>query len=137
MSVAFVRLAEAIDGLSATASNELYASSLVALHSTSRLLNTLLESGSASSRAEPLVVLVTAIRDWFTRALDEDDVAQTVKNGEALLKVANVVDIVLRCTGKEMVDAFVLFRDCVAPAAGFALVGSLLVYSRRRLTRVV
>ena len=111
------------------ASNELYASSLVTLRSTSRLLNTLLEFGSASSRAEPLVVLVTAIRDWFTRALDEDDAAQTVENGKALLHVANVVDIVLRCTGKEMVDAFALLRDCVAPATGFALVSSLLVHS--------
>ena len=122
MSVAFARLVEAIDGISPTSSSELFASSLVTLQSTGRLLNTLLESGSATSRAEPLALLVTAIRDWFARALDEDDPARTAENGKALLQVANVVDVALRCTGSGMAEVLALCRDCVSPAAGLALV---------------
>ncbi|KAK4705575.1 protein SPA2, partial [Phenoliferia sp. Uapishka_3] len=117
VSVAFARLAEAVDGLADSASPERRASSLTTLRCTGRLLNTLLQSSQAASRPESLNVLLTAIKSCLDGLLDSENPPQR----EALLHSTHLIGIALRCTpGSPPLETCELFKDCLVPCAKLA-----------------
>ncbi|KDE04123.1 hypothetical protein MVLG_05415 [Microbotryum lychnidis-dioicae p1A1 Lamole] len=121
VSVAFSRLAEAVDGLARTASIERRTHSLTTLRCTGRLLNTLLQSSSASSQPTPLHQLLTAIRCCLEGLVDEG----VSSSREAILHSAHLLAIALRCSttvspaATETVD---LFKGCLIPCAKLAAI---------------
>lgn len=119
VSVAFTRLAEAVDGLAKTASPERRVASLTSLRCTGRVLNTLLQSGTAASRSEPLNQLLVAIKSCLEGLVE----AEMEPSREAVLHATHLVGIALRCTptpaGAETAD---LFKDCLIPCAKLAAV---------------
>lgn len=123
MSVAFTRLAVALDGISGSASPELQAQSMTALRCTLRLLNTLLQSGSASSRPEPLQLLMGAVKS----RLDALIALTSSPDQESLSHAAELLMIALKCTpvkvGPELSE---IFMDCLVRCAQLAAVGFFL-----------
>ncbi|KAI5475649.1 Mediator complex, subunit Med12 [Pseudohyphozyma bogoriensis] len=135
VSVAFSRLAEAVDGLAETASPELRASSLTTLRCTGRLLNTLLQSSSAASRPGPLIQLLVAVRTCLEALLELDAPPQR----EVVLHLALLIGIALRCApaysppvlqGLPLASAPTTappewcerFQECLVPSARLAAV---------------
>ncbi|SCV69709.1 BQ2448_1103 [Microbotryum intermedium] len=121
VSVAFSRLAEAVDGLARTASIERRMHSLTTLRCTGRLLNTLLQSSSASSQAAPLHQLLTAIRCCLEGLVDEG----VSSPREAVLHSAHLLAIALRCSATvspSAVQTANLFKGCLIPCTKLAAI---------------
>ncbi|KAL8280716.1 hypothetical protein RQP46_007039 [Phenoliferia psychrophenolica] len=117
VSVAFSRLAEAVDGLAESASPERRTTSLTTLRCTGRLLNTLLQSSKACSRPEPLNLLLTAIKSCLDGLLDSDNTPEK----ESVLHATHLLGVALRCTpANPPAETCELFKDCLIPCAKLA-----------------
>ncbi|ORY57990.1 hypothetical protein BCR35DRAFT_309518 [Leucosporidium creatinivorum] len=117
VSVAFTRLAEAVDGLAPTASPERRTHSLTTLRCTGRVLNTLLQSATAASRAEPLNLLLTAIKGCLDVLVE----AEAEPAREAVLHAAHLLGIALRCSSKPAsAETAELFKGCLILCAKLA-----------------
>ncbi|GAA5978006.1 hypothetical protein JCM11641_004356 [Rhodosporidiobolus odoratus] len=124
VSVSFSRLANAFTSLSsADTSEEDCTSALTTLRCASRLLDTLLRAGNASSRSAALDELLKSIKGFFSQddfgqqeALADPSTRQVVLYGAHLLVVA------LGCTNKPSEKVIAeLYRDCLTLCAKTAM----------------
>jgi len=122
VSVAFTRLADAITTLSSpSASLEAVTVARTTIRCASRLLDTLLQSVTATSRTDSADKLLKAVKAAFVAdsipRLDADE-AQ-----DLMLDLAHLVGVALKCTRKPADKTTAeMYRDCVAPLARQAAV---------------
>ncbi|GAA5934669.1 Srb8p [Sporobolomyces koalae] len=116
VSVAFTRLATCVTTLaSTTSSDSAQESAATAIRCTLRLLETLLQSGMASSRALALRQLLEAVKLCF-KGLENIELTET-SSGSILLLV-NVLGICIRCSDSPADQSTVeLFVDCLSACA--------------------
>lgn len=128
VSVAFTRLSEAVEGLAPSASPERRTHSLTTLRCTGRVLNTLLQSGTASSRGASLNQLLHAIKSCLEGLVE----AEAEPAREAVLHSTHLLAIALSCTPKSTgSETAELFKSCLIPCAKLAAVGLKFAFSSR------
>jgi len=122
VSVAFCRIADALTALtSASPSLEAVAVARTTLRCASRLLDTLLQSGTATSRTDSIDRLLKAIKSGFLA--DSIDHLDPNETQDLMLDLAHLVAVSLRCTRKPTEKSTAeLYRDCIVPLARHAAV---------------
>ncbi|GAA5899173.1 hypothetical protein JCM8208_003025 [Rhodotorula glutinis] len=120
VSVAFSRIADAISALTSTSpSLEHVAVARTTLRCASRLLDTLLQSGTATSRTDSIDRLLKAIKTGFLA--DSVDHLDQDETQDLMLDLAHLVTVALRCTRKPTEKSTAeLYRDCIVPLARHA-----------------
>lgn len=100
------------------------ASSITALHCTSRLLTALLKSGRATSRIEPLQSLLAALKLYLSTAVPNS----FNKDKDYILQVIRLLGIALRCAPYDSMSMSAMreagegFSGCLMSVAKLALV---------------
>lgn len=128
VSVAFARLARALEGIVLETSPDERVSCLTDLRCTARLLDTLLDGSTAVAKPEPLQRLLGALKACLTR-VHEEVAAQEAGRGsedlrqkDTILHVTHLASIALRCApSSPTAEAASLLRDCVVPCAKLAV----------------
>ncbi|GJN91097.1 hypothetical protein Rhopal_004114-T1 [Rhodotorula paludigena] len=124
VSVAFGRLADAVTALKPSAvSPEDDAVARTTLRCACRLLDTLLQTGTAASSTASLNRLLEAVKACLVSArlaADEADLASEQQQ-ELVLYLAHLVAVALRCSAKPAEKSTAeLYRDCLIPFAKLA-----------------
>ncbi|GAA5910430.1 mediator of RNA polymerase II transcription subunit 12 [Sporobolomyces salmoneus] len=120
VSVAFDRLASAITTLTTDSeTNEAHDSAMTASRCTIRLLETLLQSGVASSRPSSLRQVLDAIKQALT---EHSDKASSDSSLSTIPLLVNILDIAIRCTDGPADKATAdLYLECLSQCASLAV----------------
>jgi len=126
VSVAFARLAEALEQVGPETDPAQRLSALTTLRCTSRLLDTLLDGATAQARVDALQVLFSALRLRLGRLVEEaaaDPAALAGVHRETILHVAHSAALALRCSPPlpAAPDTAAVLAECVEPCAQLAL----------------
>ncbi|KAK4057288.1 RNA polymerase II mediator complex subunit [Microbotryomycetes sp. JL221] len=126
VSVAFDRLAEAVDRLTKSGDGDVsHSQPLTTLRCVGRVLNTLLQSTSATCRTNALLHILTSIKHCLESLvrLNNDIAPETeTQTADAILHCCHLLSIALQCSSNNVTDEVAqLFGSCLSSSAKLAI----------------